>query len=298
MTRSHLHSCCRSRPRPRFRVRSHSWLLRFGLLLLALPGCGDGGIEPPRDMSVRDSIIVETDPCAPWTGVARYRVSALRIPTSAEARADAIVGHDVDRVPTTCGVPDYAGDVDNALIDLVDGLPMLLPDVAIDLQAALDMGLICAVGATDCTRLDVVLEIRTSAHCVSLRVLDGTGASAAVLGGPYVGTRDTGSSFRVIGGALSLPSTNLPNAAPLWLGDLFLTGRVEGPSVSNLVLGGVLQREPLERAVLELLPSLGTELAADDVLLILGNLYDVEVGGTCAGMSVGLTGAATRVPEP
>ena len=103
-------------------------LCALGLLTI-LSGCDGGG----NDLENRDQgmNVVDNGPdivpieCTPTGEATRFRVTTLHIPTPTEAGNGAVVGHNVDRTGDTCGVPDYAGGVDNSLIDLAAALPAL-----------------------------------------------------------------------------------------------------------------------------------------------------------------------------
>lgn len=271
-------------------------------LFSVLLGCSDGsegGTGVARDMSVGDAVVVR-DPCLPWTATARYRVTSLHIPTTAEATSGALTGHNVDRSGTTCSVPDYPGDVDNALVDLAEYLLTLPPEERVDLQAELDALLACPADAGDCARLDLVIERRSSARCELITVLDGADASARVLGVHEL-TGWNGESFRIAQYQLDFPSVRTaagPVSNELTLTNVVITGRLSESQITSLVFSGTLQGQGFGNALAELLAALGSALALDELLLLVANLYDVQVGGTCSALSIGLTGTATRIVEP
>jgi hypothetical protein len=79
----------------------------------------------------------------------------------------------------------------------------------------------------------------------------------------------------------------------LTITNVIITGNVTANSLTNVVIGGALVQTAFETTIMQLLPLLGGDITFDDVGPILENLYDVQVGGQCAALSVGLTGAGT-----
>ena len=66
--------------------------------------------------------------------------------------------------------------------------------------------------------------------------------------------------------------------------------------MTNLIIGGLLVMAELEPVLSVVIPELsGGEYTYDDVRGVLANLYDVEIGGGCDGLSVGLVGEATAL---
>jgi hypothetical protein len=61
---------------------------------------------------------------------------------------------------------------------------------------------------------------------------------------------------------------------------------------------GSLERTAFEATIMDLLPLLGGGITFEDIQPILENLYDVQVGGSCSALSVGLTGSATLLQRP
>ena len=269
-------------------------------LLCIVSGC-DGTVEPsPRDQG--NIVIIDPPPiCVPTGTTTRYRVTTLHIPTPDEATANAVVGHNVDGVGDTCGVPDYDGGVDNSLIDLAAALPALAPDDPIDLQTEIDNALSCAADAdpAECTRLDLIVSVQTGSGCVVVNVLDG---DDEVLAGPFTGTLGSDGTVRgrVSALALAIPyqgdggSVNIN----LEVTNVILTANLDATSLSDIVLGGSLERAAFEATIMDLLQLIGDGIAFEDIQAILENLYDVQIGGTCSALSVGLTGSATLAAAP
>jgi hypothetical protein len=242
-------------------------------------------------------------PCTPTGAATLYRINALSIPTPMQANNGDIVGHNVDGRGDVCGVPDYAGGVDNSLIDLAAALPSLAPDDPIDLQAEIDNALACAPDATDCTRLDLIVSVATASDCVQISVLDGAGTDATTLAGPFVGSLDGSGNMRgfVPSLALSIPFATDTGSVDISLSvsDVILTGTRSDTALTNVVIGGALIKADFEQTIMDLLPQLGGDITFDDIGPILANLYDVQVaGGACEALSVGLTASAVVVAAP
>lgn len=279
---------------------------------LALSGCyehrtldfpmpePDGSTRPPSDGGVRD------DPdfglhgpdlgfggCGGRTSV--HRFDELRIPTPSEASSGGTVGHDIDGRSVACGVPDYPGDVDNALIDFAAAIPALSPDNPILLQMALDRALRCAPGSASCSPLPLDLQLNRNATggCAQVVFTDGMGSVVSSVGAGAVGANG---GLRVELDSLQLtipyPTANGDVDIPLRLSDVIVTASVSDAGLEDIVIGGSLQKGEFEATVRALLPLLSDDVQFDDVAAILQALYDVEVAGGCAGLSVGLLGGA------
>lgn len=271
-------------------------------LLSLLAGCGsspsnsaDLGTNTPRDSDLPS--------VCPGAGTpTRYRITTLHIPTSDDVTAGNVaIGHNVDHVGTVCSVPDHPGGVDNALIELAEALPNLAPDDPIDLQAEIDNALNCPVDApaSECTRLDLFVSVATGDGCVLVSVLD---EQDATLAGPFAGSLASNGDVRgeVPQLALAIPYQTPTGAVDINLAvsGVILTANLSATSLSNIVLGGSLERTAFEQTIMDLLPLLGSEITFESIAPILAGLYDVQVDGTCAALSVGLTGAATVIAAP
>ena len=227
-----------------------------------------------------------------------YRLTVLSIPTAEQGAAGATVGHNVDATGTTCGIPDYAGGVDNSLIDLAAALPALNPDDPIVLQAEINAALGCPAGSSDCTRLDLILSVATGTDCVVIEIENGEGANLA---GPFVATRDLSGSFRGVVNRLSLA---IPYRTDLGTVDInfsissvIITGNVSQSALTNVVIGGALVRSAFETTIMELLPLLEGDIRFEDIAPTLAGLYDVQVNSQCTALSVGfLASGAPLLP--
>jgi hypothetical protein len=266
-------------------------------------GCGDdsGPTTTTTTTNTTTTPVEDFGVCTPTSDPILYRLNALNIPTPDDAEAGDVVGHNVDRTGDTCGVPDYDGGVDNSLIDLAAALPALAPDDPIDLQEEIDNGLNCAVGDDTCTRIDVIVSITTGANCVIVEVEDGEGETLA---GPFNGSLDGSGNMR---GAVASLNLSIPYGTDtgtvdidLAVTNVIITGTRTDTALTNVVIGGALVQTAFETTIMQLLPQLGGDVTFDDIGPILENLYDVQVGGQCAALSVGLTatGAVYTPPAP
>lgn len=226
-----------------------------------------------------------------------YRLTALNIPTPSQASGGATVGHNVDGVGTTCGVPDYAGGVDNSLIDLAAALPSLAPDDPIDLQTEIDTALSCSASSQDCTRLDLIVSVRTGTGCAVMEIEDAEGNNLA---GPFVTTLDASGNFQgtVASFDLSIPYETGSGSVSidLDLTNVVISGNRSASALTNVVIGGSLLKTAFEAMIMDLLPFLGADISFEDISGILANLYDVQVAGQCGALSVGLTASGTSYP--
>lgn len=273
------------------------------LAVLAVVGCG-GTSDVPHDMGRGQldlGAIITPPPCG-GLGTARYRITALHIPTAVDVSQGRRVGHNVDGTGTTCGVEDFPGGVDNALIDLSSELTTFTPpDGGFDFQAAIDAALNCPADAepTTCTRLELFVSVHSGTACAVVAFEDGEGATLA---GPAVGSLDGSGGLRLQaeGLALSIPAHTQAGVVSIDLAvsNLVMTATVGASELSDLVLGGFIERSAFETLMMELLPALGDGVTYPDIAPLLEDLYDVELGGMCSGLSLGFTGAATLVASP
>ncbi|MEZ4328897.1 MAG: hypothetical protein R3B40_26965 [Polyangiales bacterium] len=269
-------------------------------LLGAVAGCGGGSSESVDMGQGRPDlppivIDVEGPPV-------RYRITELHVPTLEDVWAGVPVGHNVDRRGDACGVPDFPGGVDNALIDLSTALTSFEPPTApVDLQAAIDTALACPPDAEPsvCTRLDLIVTVTSGVGLTVVSIEDAEGASLAA---PFVGSLDGSGNLHATAMEFTLA---IPYQAPdgpvtisLRVRDMRLSATVTTGTLTNLVLGGAIHDVDFEAMLMDVLPRLGDQPTFEDVQSLLAGLYDVEVELTCSALSVGFTGVATAVAAP
>ncbi len=289
--------------------------LAFSLTLSAslFAGCGDdsGGTTSTTSTTTTSTTTTSTTNtsttntltdfgmCGDAGEPSLYRMNVLHIPTPSEASAGDTVGHNVDGTGDICGVPDYAGGVDNSLIDLAAALPALAPDDPVDLQAEIDAGLACAAGSTDCSRIDLIVSVRTGTGCVIVEVEDGEGETLA---GPFTGSLDSNGNMRgnVSALALTIPysTEDGPVDINLSVTNVIITGTLTSDGLEDVVIGGALVQSDFETTIMNLLPLLGGDITFEDIGPTLENLYDVQSGGNCAALSVGLTASGVPYTPP
>ena len=226
----------------------------------------------------------------------RYRLSSLTIPTSEQAAAGDAVGHNVDQRGETCGVPDFVRYVDNSLIGLASALSTRDPD-PIDLQGGIDTALNCPSAGTDCTPLDLFVDVRVGTNHVIWEVANGEGETLA---GPFVGALGGDGNFHslVFNLNLTIPYDSGTETVDLDLEftTLIITGTVAADALTNMVIGGALTRTSLETTAMQLLAARGGDTTFDDIEPLLESRYDVQTDGQCAALSFGLTATATLDP--
>lgn len=274
-----------------------SW--RWGLAWVVLLGCGDGGGGgSPFDGHV--GITDEGFGCNDASpSPVRYRISSLHIPTLVEASAGLPCGHDVDLAGDVCGVADYPGGVDNAFIQLLSQVFELAPggETPIDLQDEIDASLACAADDTACTRLDLVVAIAAGTDCARVSVFDG---DDTLLAGPALASLDRAGNLRMIVGRLSLrlPMRAEPadTSLPIPLQSVTISGTLAGDTLEGMVLGGFLVGDDVSGLAAPLASLLHGSVSVAEIEPLIDDLSDVEDLNQCTALSVGLTGAATRIP--
>jgi len=228
-----------------------------------------------------------------------YRFTRLYIPTWEEASAGDPAGFDVDQRGDACRIPDYPGNVDNALIDLAHPLTPGLPE-EVDMQEEIDRSLACPTDAerSVCRRLDLVVSVRSGEGHALLEIEDGEGET---LTGVFVASVSADGELRAATDHLAIgipyPMASGFDEIRFDMTNVFLTGRVSDTEVSQVMLGGFVVNSDFEAMVRAQIGD-DDDIAFEDIAPILENLYDVELEGTCSALSVGFTGTATRIPSP
>lgn len=241
-----------------------------------------------------DGVVCQHPACMDVGQPVRYRLNSLNIPTPEQAADGDVVGHDVDNVGEACGIPDYVGNVDNSLIKLADALPGVNPDDPLDLQVGIDNALNCPSASVNCSRMDVIVSVRTGTGCVLMEFQDGDGE---ILGGPFGATVDGSGNVRGVLNSLDLTIPYDTDTGTvdidLAITDAIITGTVTADSLTNVVIGGAVIQTAFETMIMQFVPLLGGGVTFEDIAPILSNLYDVQVGDQCAATSVGFTAAGT-----
>ena len=230
----------------------------------------------------------------------RYRVTMLRIPTSADVDIGNPLGHNVDGVGTVCFTPDYIGDVDNSFLDLAATLPLLGAGAGLDLNAELAAAVACVAPSSTCSPLWLELQVINEGDCTQLTILDAT--DATVLLGPVPLAIDDSGNFAATSPRLDLFIPVDSGAGfvdvSLTLSGAIVTGNVSGGALSDVVIGGYLEQTSFEATISVIVPLISDQISVDEVLGILGGLYDVQSSGTqCDALSVGLVGSGVMVTD-
>jgi hypothetical protein len=255
------------------------------------PDSGDGldGATPLLDIAVGS--------CVGPTTV--HRLTSVHIPTLADASegSGAPLGHDIDGVDNSaCDVMDFAGGVDNAFLDVAAALPNLSPDQPVNLQDAIDAALRCPAGSATCAplALDLNVTANAGAGCGEITFVDGDGAAVSTTG---AGALTADGSLRVelesFEFTIPYPTPNGPVLIPLRMREVIVTATVRDGSVSDILIGGSLQKGEFEATARAILPLISAGIVNfEDIAPILADLYDVDIGGSCTGLSVGLMAQA------
>lgn len=238
---------------------------------------------------------------------ATYYLDSLTIPTMADATGGATVGFDIDGQDNGCGLPDFQGQVDNALIALNGALGALPGDI--DLQDQIDAGL-CVEG-TNPPAMELLIRVTPGTGCAVVEIFseDTTGTPLTSFVASYVGGE-------LSGGAPAFPLT-IPYRADdgsladinLQISDLRFTATLGAAGLTNVLLGGSLPAMALEQTVMDVLPIInggpcpGTSgcIEFSTIGSVIGNLYDVPnpTSGLCGdqgSLSVGFFATAGTNP--
>jgi hypothetical protein len=126
--------------------------------------------------------------------------------------------------------------------------------------------------------------------------MDGDGATLA---GPFVGSLDGSGNMRGVVPSLSLAIPYATDTGTvdisLAVTNVIITGTLSATELTNVVIGGSLVKTAFEQTIMDLLPQLGGDITFDQIGPILSGLYDVQVGGSCEALSVGLTASGAVV---
>lgn len=241
--------------------------------------------------------------CTTVTPPVWYRVTVLRVPDMSDASAGVPLGLDIDQQGEVCGVPDLPGDVDNALAQFVYEDPNaptpFFPEDGATLQDMLDAGLACAEGDPSCLPLELRLTVTSGAGCALVQVFDGDDDTPD---GPFAGTFDGDGRLRFAAEDLSLglryPAEQGGQPFTLALAGLQVEATVTEAGLTDLVVGGVLGQAVFEAVLVQILAAIHSDFSLDDLRPVLAGLYDVQLGSSCDGLSVGFLGMAAREPAP
>ncbi len=242
---------------------------------------------------------VSTDTCSATGAPSLYRIDMLRVPSAAEAEAGAIVGHDLDDAWNACGAPDYAGSVDNSLIDLVGLLAWLNRADPYSFQDEISASLDCVASGPTCARLDLFVLVQTGTGCLRIEIQDAAGNT---LDGPFAGTPSAGGDFigRASSFTLAIPQRTAAGTVMLnfRIYDVTVSGTLSQESLTNLIVGGAMDPTDLGNMLVALIPIIGGGVNYQDHLSTVPDvLSDLFVGSFCSRMSVGLLGSGSLVPD-
>ena len=270
---------------------------------VSIVGCGDDDDDTtpttPTTVTTAPDLGPTVDSCDDAGTPVVYRLNMLRIPDQDDIDNGNDLGHNVDGLGTVCDTPDYIGGVDNSLLDLAATLPSLGGGTGLDLNTEIAAALNCT-DTTMCTPLLLDVSVASGTGCVAIDILDGEDGTN-LAGQTFYGTLEGGSaSGRVDEFALSIPfeadDGSTINIA-LTVSNVILTADLTATSIDNIVLGGVLDQTSFEATLRTIVPEISQDISVDEVLGILGGLYDVQTTGTaCDGLSVGLTGSGVLAP--
>ena len=249
---------------------------------LALGGCESAGSSELQ--------VVAPDGCSDSDPAVVYRLTELHVPTPVEAAAGATVGHDLDGVDDACDVHDYAGGVDNTLVDLAHAVAQLTPDDPIVMQDLMDQALFCTNADPGCTPQWLGVRVQECRRGAKVDVFRVTESACEVLGTAATAGVGPGGELHAEFGTLLLDRAfeDAGGVDPFFqLVNVRLTATITANGLSNAVLGGVIPLAVFEAAIPGFLPST-PELEFPGPLLRLSDI-GLEPGGECDGVSVGLT---------
>lgn len=267
-------------------IGPRSWLRAVCAVVGMLVGC--------ESSSGTGLTVVQPEGCSADDPAVVYRLTELHVPTHADVDAGALVGHDLDGVGEVCGVPDYAGGVDNSLIDLARALPLLAPDDPFVLQDAIDAELLCTAADAECEPRWLGVRVQECRRGVKVDLFRVADDQCTALGTADRAGLSGDGELRAEFVDLALdeafdPASDL-RAVFRW-DSARLTATVTDDGLEDAVLGGVLPSDAFDFAIYSLFP--GIPEAAFPAPL--EGLFDIarEPGGVCDGLSMGLTLRAT-----
>lgn len=232
--------------------------------------------------------------CGPDAPATLYRITALTIPTLADV-GSAALGHNVDGAGDVCGVTDYADGVDNALLELSTALQDLEATSPLSLPAEIDAALACVSPSPECEPLDLVVALQ---RCEYTLVVSVRNAQGETLAGPGTAAVN-GNRFRLTlaSSSLSIPIRTSAGVRPLDLSltNVVLEGAIDDDTYS-LVIGGALLTDDTVNAFASVLDGLAEGPSSEDMEALLVASSDVQSGGECRALSVGLRATAVLVP--
>ena len=223
-----------------------------------------------------------------------YSFDRLQIPTAGQGELEAPVGVNVDGRGDSCGVADYPGDVDNALIDLADGLASISPADPLDLRAALDRAVACSPGSSTCRPLAWGLSVTTDpgAGCTVVAFTNSVGAVVSETArGSFSGDGELRVTFDVLQLSVPYVTDHGPVDFHFHIQDAVVRGTIRDDAVRDILIGGVLDESSIRDTLLEL-HLLAGGVTFDDMVQVLDSVWDIQQGSRCSALSFGLVGHA------
>lgn len=265
-----------------FLVEHRAWRHVALACTLVLCGCGDSGSSELQ--------VVAPEGCSPDDPAVVFQLTAVRVPTSAQADAGAVVGHDLDGVDGACDVPDYAGSVDNSLVDLAAAFALLAPEDPFVLEDVVNEALFCTSGDVACTPPRVGVRVQECRRGALVSVFRETDSACEVLGTATAADVGPGGELHAEFDTLAFDDAFEDPHGVHQLFELVnarLTATITADGLSNAVLGGVLPVEVFQSITPNFLPlEPGISFPASPA-----SLSDImlEPDGACDGLSMGLT---------
>lgn len=263
------------------------------LALACLSACGEDAHEVPQTVDHGTALPpVDAAPSVACSDAvySRYRVDSITIPTVAQAESGEVVGFDLDGTFDGCSRLDWAGGVDNSLIEAVGPLRTFVPEL--DLQDQVD-GALCGTAEAPPV-LSLVAEVGLGTDCAVVSLFDG---GETLLFGPFPAIRDGDTVDGSVDAIpLDIPVDGLPFNLTFTLERFRFRGTVGPAGLSDVVIGASVAAPVLEGLIIDLMEELYSGVDYDNFRFVFLSFADLaNEQGQCAAqgsVSLGLFATA------
>jgi len=218
-----------------------------------------------------------------------YYVNSITLPTRVDGLQGETVGFDLDGAAFSCGIDDWADNVDNSFLNFVS---------AAELEIRRELSESTCLTPSGSLPLD--LRITVSGECSQVDIEHAFSATAPVT---FAVTESNGAIFaNDTGKTLAFPVMYDSTDVPLHITNLSFSAQINGSTMNNIIIGGTLLPDDLDTFVEDYVtaslvnncPENCSQAILDryvEVVALLDEHYDLEI---CNAMSVGLLATASQ----
>lgn len=218
-----------------------------------------------------------------------YYVNSITLPTRVNGMQGDTVGFDLDGAASSCGIDDWADNVDNSFLNFVSAAQL---EVRRELSESTCL--------TPSGSLPLDLRITVSGACSQVAIEHAFSATSPVI---FVVTENNGAIFaNDTGETLNFPIMYDSTDVALPIVNLSFSAQINGSTMNNIILGGTLLPDDLDAfaedyvtaSLVNNCPENCSQAILDryfEVIALLDEHYDLNA---CGAMSIGLLATASQ----